>query len=271
MPRSQSNKIPYLLVESPNGLNLCSYLFPCLWGLTIATKLLFLPFIAIGTLFPAALLFLRKRHREGILLSSPLVGALAVFQSITFLETWLQGGGQGAPEASLQFVATAFVPVFHARAAASERCCWLRCRLWLARCWSCAARLWFRPTALWQYQRAEIEQLAAIMARVLKEDGELRAALDLHIHDTDFVQFLFGRPRSVFSTGVVRHGNAIDHVVTQYNFPDGPAVYAEGSWLLTGNFNMSYTVICERATLDFDLGPELEKIGLKATASATVS
>jgi predicted dehydrogenase len=78
------------------------------------------------------------------------------------------------------------------------------------------------------------------------------ALLDLHIHDTDFVQFLFGRPASVFSAGVTRPGNSIDHVVTQYNFPGGPAVYAEGGWLLFGNFNMSYTVLCEQATLDYD-------------------
>jgi len=79
------------------------------------------------------------------------------------------------------------------------------------------------------------------------------ALLDLHIHDTDFVQFLFGRPKSVFSTGVVRGGNSTDHVVTQYNYEGGPAVYAEGSWLLTKGFSMSYTVLCERATLDFEL------------------
>jgi predicted dehydrogenase len=78
------------------------------------------------------------------------------------------------------------------------------------------------------------------------------ALFDLHVHDTDFVQFLFGRPASVFSTGVTRDGGSVDHVVTQYNFPGGPAVYAEGSWLLTGNFSMSYTVLCERATLDYD-------------------
>jgi predicted dehydrogenase len=86
------------------------------------------------------------------------------------------------------------------------------------------------------------------------------ALLDLHIHDTDFVQFLFGRPKSVYSTGVVSKGNSIDHVVTQYHFPGGPAVYAEGTWLLTGNFNMSYTVICERATLDYDLGRGAEAL-----------
>jgi predicted dehydrogenase len=79
------------------------------------------------------------------------------------------------------------------------------------------------------------------------------ALFDLHIHDTDFVQFLFGRPASVFSSGVARPGGPIDHVITQYNYADGPAVYAEGSWLLTEGFNMAYTLHCEGATLDFDL------------------
>jgi predicted dehydrogenase len=42
-------------------------------------------------------------------------------------------------------------------------------------------------------------------------------------------------------------------VVTQYDYPGGPSVYAEGSWLLNQGFNMSYTLLCERATLDYDL------------------
>jgi predicted dehydrogenase len=79
------------------------------------------------------------------------------------------------------------------------------------------------------------------------------ALFDLHIHDTDFAQFLFGRPASVFSTGVTTASGSIDHVVTQYNYPGGPVVYAEGSWLLKKGFNMAYTIHCERATLDFDL------------------
>jgi len=79
------------------------------------------------------------------------------------------------------------------------------------------------------------------------------ALFDLHIHDTDFVNYLFGRPQTVFSSGVVATGGSINHVVTQYGYSDGPAVYAEGSWLLTQGFNMAYTLHCERATLDFDL------------------
>jgi|SRR5665213_76006 len=79
------------------------------------------------------------------------------------------------------------------------------------------------------------------------------ALLDLHIHDTDFVNYLFGRPAAVFSTGVTDAAGTVDHVVTQYFYPRGPAVHAEGSWLLPAGFNMSFVLHCERATIDFDL------------------
>jgi predicted dehydrogenase len=78
------------------------------------------------------------------------------------------------------------------------------------------------------------------------------ALFDLHIHDTDFVNYLFGRPAGVFSSGVVGKQGAINHVVTHYCYPNGPVVHAEGSWLLQQGFRMSYTLHCERATLDFD-------------------
>src|SRR5438093_3994448 len=51
------------------------------------------------------------------------------------------------------------------------------------------------------------------------------ALFDLHIHDTDFVQFLFGVPSSVFSTGVTETNGSINHVTTQYNYANGPTVY----------------------------------------------
>lgn len=88
------------------------------------------------------------------------------------------------------------------------------------------------------------------------------ALFDLHIHDSDFVNYLFGRPAGVFSTGVLAASGAINHVVTQYNYPGGPSICAEGTWLLTQGFNMSYTMLCEQATIDFDLarGPDALKI-----------
>ena len=98
------------------------------------------------------------------------------------------------------------------------------------------------------------------------------ALLDLHIHDTDFVQFLFGRPSSVFSSGISRFSGAIDHVVTQYKVANGATVYAEGSWLLTQGFGMSYTVMFEQATIDFDCarGADALRVDEEGQASRVV-
>ena len=81
------------------------------------------------------------------------------------------------------------------------------------------------------------------------------ALLDLHIHDADFVQFCFGRPRAVLATGYTKFSGAIDHVIAQYDVACGALVHAEGSWAMTPGFgfNMAYTVNFERATVDYDL------------------
>jgi predicted dehydrogenase len=85
------------------------------------------------------------------------------------------------------------------------------------------------------------------------------ALLDLHIHDTDFVYHLFGKPRGVFSRGYTGQSGEVDHVMTQYLY-DGPhrgtpMVTAEGAWTMSPGygFTMRYTVAFERATADYDL------------------
>jgi predicted dehydrogenase len=45
------------------------------------------------------------------------------------------------------------------------------------------------------------------------------AVVDLHIHDTDFVQYLFGRPAAVWSTGSVSDRGQVDYLVTEYQYP----------------------------------------------------
>lgn len=98
----------------------------------------------------------------------------------------------------------------------------------------------------------------------LKGDQSGGAILDLHIHDVDFVQFCFGRPLSVYATGITRLSGAIDHVVATYQVGNGAAVFAEGSWIMSQGhgFNMVYTVNFERATVDYDLtrGPEALRV-----------
>tara|TARA_Y100001934_G_scaffold161646_1_gene192815 strand:- start:22935 stop:24089 length:1155 start_codon:yes stop_codon:yes gene_type:complete len=81
------------------------------------------------------------------------------------------------------------------------------------------------------------------------------ALFDLHIHDTDFVQFCFGRPSAVQSTGYTKVSGAIDHVVTQYHVNCGAMVFAEGAWSFAKGFgfNMAYTVNFENATVEYDL------------------
>jgi predicted dehydrogenase len=100
------------------------------------------------------------------------------------------------------------------------------------------------------------------------------ALLDLHIHDTDFIQYCFGRPRSVFATGYSRYSGAIDHVVTQYQVASGAVVHAEGSWAMTEGFgfNMAYTVNFENATADYDLarGPEALRLFEPGRAPRTI-
>lgn len=133
----------------------------------------------------------------------------------------------------------------------------------------------------WSWLKPAIEQrtygavLAARFRRIAEPPGWGRenyfkgaqsggALLDLHIHDTDFVQFCFGRPKSVFSSGLSKFSGAIDHVVTQYQYESGVLVSAEGSWLVTpgGGFNMAYTVHFEDAMVDYDFARGSEALKL---------
>jgi predicted dehydrogenase len=101
------------------------------------------------------------------------------------------------------------------------------------------------------------------------------ALLDLHIHDADFVQYCFGRPKAVYSRGRNVFGSAIDYVVTQYEVPGGATVSAEGGWVMTDGFgfNMAYTVNFENATVDYDLarGPDALRLFEKGVTPRTVT
>lgn len=78
------------------------------------------------------------------------------------------------------------------------------------------------------------------------------AALDLHIHDTDFILSLLGTPTTVTSRGNIVSG-ALDHLFTTYGY-DGVAVVAEGGWDYPAKwgFQMAYQAIFENGTLDYD-------------------
>jgi predicted dehydrogenase len=80
-------------------------------------------------------------------------------------------------------------------------------------------------------------------------------ALDLHIHDTDYVQYLFGMPKAVSSFGAEKPDGGLLHIVTQYLYDDNIVVTAEGGWgmMPTFGFEMSFNIVMEKATLVYDL------------------
>jgi predicted dehydrogenase len=78
--------------------------------------------------------------------------------------------------------------------------------------------------------------------------------LDLHIHDSDFVNYLLGMPKGVMSHAANWPGRGLAHVVTQYLFDEDMVITAEGGWSMmpTFDFEMSFNIMMEKATLVYD-------------------
>jgi predicted dehydrogenase len=88
----------------------------------------------------------------------------------------------------------------------------------------------------------------------MDKDKSGGAILDLHIHDSDYIQYLFGPPKKVSSRGVKGPSKGCDHIVTNFLYDDDKVVTAEGSWTMKKNFGfeMSFNVMLEKATISFD-------------------
>jgi len=77
------------------------------------------------------------------------------------------------------------------------------------------------------------------------------AALDLHVHDVDFVRSLFGEPERLKAETVTKDG-ANGHIFSLYRYEDA-VVSLEGGWNYpeTFPFEMSFRVQFERAAVVF--------------------
>ncbi len=80
------------------------------------------------------------------------------------------------------------------------------------------------------------------------------ALMDLHIHDSDYVQYVFGMPGAVYTRCTKGPSSDFDHIATHYLYDDDSVVTAEGSWLMTPGFGfeMSFNIVLEKATIVFD-------------------
>jgi predicted dehydrogenase len=104
---------------------------------------------------------------------------------------------------------------------------------------------------------AQFRRVASHPGGPFYSDGEKcgGAMLDLHIHDTDFIQYCFGIPTAVTTAGYNKTTSHPDHVITRYHYDHIPLLTAEGGWVMSPGFPfvMQYTVNFERATAVFDL------------------
>jgi predicted dehydrogenase len=106
------------------------------------------------------------------------------------------------------------------------------------------------PTPMWSYENWS-----------LKEEKSGGAVIDLHIHDIDYIIYLFGKPKEVSSFGrknICGPDSGVDYLVTKYNFDTQLLVIAEGGWHFHPQFpfNMSFIIRCKRATIWFDSAKE---------------
>ena len=79
------------------------------------------------------------------------------------------------------------------------------------------------------------------------------ALLDLHIHDTDYLLYLLGKPVSLasrVSPGRLKYA----HVFTSFTFPDKVIAFTEGGWDMPNNFpfTMAYTALFEKGAVEFN-------------------
>jgi UDP-N-acetylglucosamine 3-dehydrogenase len=97
-----------------------------------------------------------------------------------------------------------------------------------------------------------------------KEEFSKGAALNLQIHDLDYLIFLLGTPRSVFSQGVYKPDlGGWSHMNTVLDFNDNVKGLVDDGWTVKGKFpfTMVLRIICEKGSIDwiFRAGENLEE------------
>lgn len=79
-------------------------------------------------------------------------------------------------------------------------------------------------------------------------------SLDLHIHDLDFIQHLFGLPKTSRSVRALLGNGVPGQVLTTLDYGDDRAVSALASWMMPKSFGfkMAFEIILEKAALVLD-------------------
>lgn len=96
---------------------------------------------------------------------------------------------------------------------------------------------------------------------LLNSDKSGGCLLDQHVHDVDMINWLFGLPDALSSSGKnVVDGSGYDAVSTRYLYSDGKVVSAEDDWTINGKygFDMTYRVNFKNGSLHFSHGKVMD-------------
>lgn len=80
------------------------------------------------------------------------------------------------------------------------------------------------------------------------------ALMDMHVHDTDTINWLYGKPEAVSCLAKnIIPGSGYDIVSTNYRYPDGKVIHAHVDWTLNGDFGfeMGFKANFEQGNVQF--------------------
>jgi len=110
--------------------------------------------------------------------------------------------------------------------------------------------------------RLSVSPTWSVDSWILKPELSGGAALDLHIHDCDYVNWILGNPREVFAWGVRSASRSWDHIFTEVRYQEAVASI-QGGWMMKGDFPFTcgYRILGERGILEwtFRAGVNIEE------------
>ena len=78
---------------------------------------------------------------------------------------------------------------------------------------------------------------------------------DLHLHDIDYVRYIFGRPKTIYAMGWKSETGCWNHIMTSIVFENGVKACVEGGFDMTENypFNMNFRIVGEEKSIEYNL------------------
>ncbi len=81
------------------------------------------------------------------------------------------------------------------------------------------------------------------------------AAINIHIHDVDLLNWLFGKPKTIYSSGVLSADGGCNHILSSIAYDNDVKVFAEASFLMPKDYPFSsyMRALCEKGTAEIQL------------------